>query len=192
MICLSVWQFFYFSLCGNWSPMIPSHPSIPSALSSSVPLTFHSCSYSVQSLFPLLQYLTTVSQPNWFSCCTLSLWPTCRSANAGIIHLNDVTPGWKPVAHLPNAITWSTTLWLAPLAGLGSSGGWGRRGQHYQAPTPGQPLVAGPFPFFNSFCDKAEQLDGAGSVLRVVEFLCVDSGSITDLALVNPSVSPLW
>ena len=33
-ICLSVWQFFYFSLGGSRSPIIPRHPSIPSALSS--------------------------------------------------------------------------------------------------------------------------------------------------------------
>lgn len=54
-----------------------------------VPLAFYSCSgCSVQSSLPLSQNITTISQPSWCSCGTLSLWPTSGSTNAGIILLN--------------------------------------------------------------------------------------------------------
>lgn len=99
------------------------------------------------------------------------------------------------MAHLPNAIIWSPEhdLVTGHFGRFGQWWGIGEVGAALPGPTPqASPWWAGPFPFFNSlFVTKQDNLmGGGGSVVRVVDFLCIQiqAPSLT-LPLLIPQVS---
>lgn len=97
------------------------------------------------------------------------------------------------MAHLPNAITWSPehNLVTGHFGRFGQWRGIGEVGAALPGPPQASPWWAGLFPFFNSlFVTKQDSLMGGLCGKGRGLPLHTDSGSVTDLALVNPPGLP--